>query len=43
MATHDLELLLTFPRVVWLDQGRVRADGPALDVLTAYRESVDQA
>ncbi|MFN4900395.1 MAG: energy-coupling factor ABC transporter ATP-binding protein [Betaproteobacteria bacterium] len=43
MATHDLELLLAFPRVVWLDEGRIRADGPAPEVLTAYRESIDKS
>ena len=40
MATHDLELLQDFPRVIWLDQGQVRADGPADAVISAYRHWV---
>ncbi|MPR08979.1 energy-coupling factor ABC transporter ATP-binding protein [Microvirga tunisiensis] len=37
MASHDLDFLAPFDRVVWLEQGRVRADGPPRDVLEAYR------
>ncbi|WP_404295048.1 energy-coupling factor ABC transporter ATP-binding protein (plasmid) [Microvirga sp. RSM25] len=37
MASHDLDFLAPFDRIVWLEQGRVRADGPARDVLEAYR------
>ncbi len=34
IASHDLELLLELcPRVVLIDAGRIRADGPARDVL----------
>lgn len=38
MATHDFELALeTATRVVLLHKGRVRADGPPLDILTDER------
>lgn len=37
MASHDLELLAAFDRVVWLEDGRVRADGPPGNVIAAYR------
>jgi biotin transport system ATP-binding protein len=37
MATHDLDLLAGFDRVVWLEAGRVRADGRPADLLPAYR------
>jgi biotin transport system ATP-binding protein len=38
MASHDLDFLKPFDRILWLDQGRVRADGPPADVLGAYVE-----
>lgn len=37
MATHDLDLLAGFDRVIWLEAGRVRADGRPDDLLPAYR------
>lgn len=37
MASHDLELLARFDRVIWLDAGRIREDGSPADVLPAYR------
>jgi len=37
MASHDLELLAQFDRVIWLDAGRIRDDGLPADVLPAYR------
>lgn len=37
MASHDLELLARFDRVIWLDAGRIRLDGSPADVLPAYR------
>lgn len=36
MASHDLELLAQFDRVIWLDAGRIREDGSPADVLPAY-------
>lgn len=35
-ASHDFELLARFDRVLWLDTGQVRADGPPDAVITAY-------
>lgn len=40
MASHDLELLAGFDRVLWLDGGRVRGDGPPDSVIAAYRAHV---
>jgi biotin transport system ATP-binding protein len=37
MASHDLDLLATFDRIVWLKDGRVRADGEPGDVIARYR------
>ncbi len=37
LSTHSLEIVRTWcTRVIWLDQGRIRADGPAEAVLDAY-------
>lgn len=36
MASHDVELLARFDRVIWLDRGAVRADGAPAEVLAAY-------
>ncbi|MCC2095254.1 MAG: ABC transporter ATP-binding protein [Hyphomicrobiales bacterium] len=40
MASHDFDLLARFDRIVWLDHGRVAADGSARDVLARYKSSV---
>ncbi len=40
-STHSLELLNDYcTRVLWLDHGTLRADGPTADVVRQYRESV---
>jgi biotin transport system ATP-binding protein len=36
MASHDIDLLSEFDRVIWLEAGRVRGDGPPKSVLGAY-------
>lgn len=36
MASHDIDLLSDFDRVIWLEGGRVRGDGPPKSVLAAY-------
>jgi lipopolysaccharide transport system ATP-binding protein len=37
LSTHSAEVVLNWcTRVIWLDKGRVRADGPAEQVLAAY-------
>ncbi len=38
MASHDLDLLANFDRVIWLENGAVKRDGGALEVVSAYRE-----
>ncbi|MEZ0166833.1 energy-coupling factor ABC transporter ATP-binding protein [Kineococcus sp. LSe6-4] len=37
VATHDLDLAVRADRALWISEGRVRADGPAPDVVAAYR------
>ncbi|WP_337063194.1 energy-coupling factor ABC transporter ATP-binding protein [Kineococcus sp. G2] len=37
VATHDLDLAARTRRALWLDGGRLVADGPAADVVAAYR------
>nr|WP_240896101.1 ABC transporter ATP-binding protein [Kineococcus siccus] len=39
VATHDLDLAARTRRALWLDAGRVVADGAAADVVAAYRAS----
>ncbi len=39
MASHDLELLADFDRIIWLEGGTIFADGPPAQVLRAYREA----
>ena len=37
LSSHQTDTVATWcSRALWLDQGRVRADGPAVDVLTEY-------
>ena len=40
MVTHDPSLLAGYDRVLWLDDGRLQADGPADAVLAAYTEAM---
>ncbi len=40
VSTHQLEHVATFERVIWLEHGRVRADGPGPDICAAYRADV---
>ncbi|WP_432500902.1 energy-coupling factor ABC transporter ATP-binding protein [Kineococcus arenarius] len=37
VATHDLDLAARTRRALWLHEGRVVADGPAAQVVAAYR------
>lgn len=37
MASHDLDLIAGFDRILWLEEGTLRADGPPDVVLPAYR------
>lgn len=37
MASHDLDLLSDFDRLIWLDKGLIMADGPPGQVLGDYR------
>ncbi|WP_432560843.1 energy-coupling factor ABC transporter ATP-binding protein [Kineococcus sp. SYSU DK003] len=39
VATHDLDLALRADRALWIEGGRVRADGGACEVVNAYREA----
>lgn len=40
VSTHVLAHVRHFERVIWLDQGRVRADGAGVDVCAAYEADV---
>lgn len=40
VSTHVLAHVRDYERVVWLDQGRVRGDGPGAQVCAAYEEAV---
>jgi biotin transport system ATP-binding protein len=42
VSTHLLEHVYDFERVLWLEQGKVRADGPGRDICEAYAENVRQ-
>jgi len=42
VSTHVLEHLQGFDRVIWLEHGRVRADGPPQQVCAAYRDDALQ-
>lgn len=39
--THDPGLIADYDRVIWLDRGRVRADGTAAEVLGPYGRAMD--
>ncbi|RYF18472.1 MAG: ABC transporter ATP-binding protein [Comamonadaceae bacterium] len=44
VVSHDINLLSTIcTRVIWMDHGRVKEDGPAHEVLAHYRESTAAA
>ncbi len=44
LVSHDLNAIRTIcERVVWLDGGHVRADGPAAQILAAYQNWVSRA
>jgi biotin transport system ATP-binding protein len=36
-VTHDPETVATYDRVLWLESGHIRADGPAADITAAFR------
>jgi biotin transport system ATP-binding protein len=40
VSTHVLAHVRHFERVIWLDQGRVRADGAGAEVCAAYEADV---
>lgn len=46
VATHDLDFVSHYDRALWIDGGRIRADGPANEVCRTYKEAMharDQA
>lgn len=40
LSTHVLEHVQDFERVIWIDQGRIRADGAGREVCEAYLQDV---
>lgn len=43
LSTHVLDYVRDYPRVLWLEQGRIRADGPGQEVCAAYESAVRSA
>ena len=42
-VSHQMSAVLSMcPRVIWLEQGRIRMDGPSSEVVEAYQEASDQ-
>lgn len=41
MVSHDLEMLIEFDRLVWIEDGRVKADGAPADVILRYKAYVE--
>ncbi|WP_016835524.1 ABC transporter ATP-binding protein [Herbaspirillum lusitanum] len=42
LSTHLLDHVQDFERVLWLDQGKLRADGPGRDICAAYAQDVHE-
>ena len=42
MVTHDPALLARYDRVLWLDEGRLRADGAPGDVLPRFTAAMHE-
>jgi ABC-type polysaccharide/polyol phosphate transport system ATPase subunit len=43
LVSHDLQAVARLcDRVVWLDQGRVRADGDPADLVNEYSRAADE-
>jgi biotin transport system ATP-binding protein len=42
LVSHDLSLFPGFDRVLWLEDGRLRMDGPAGQVIAAYRDDIER-
>lgn len=40
VSTHVLDHVRDFERVIWLEQGWLRGDGPGRDICAAYETSV---
>ena len=40
LSTHLLEHVRDFERVLWIDQGQVRGDGPGSEICAAYAADV---
>ncbi len=42
LISHDLDALADFERILWLDAGAIRMDGPPAEVLAAYRADAER-
>ncbi len=42
LITHDMQYLEGFERVIWMDQGRIREDGPADRVLNEFSAEIER-
>jgi biotin transport system ATP-binding protein len=38
MASHDLDVFANFDRVIWIDGGKIAADGAPAQVIATYRQ-----
>jgi biotin transport system ATP-binding protein len=41
MVSHDLSHFEGFDRILWLEGGHLRMDGNPYEVLSAYRQDID--
>lgn len=42
MIAHEFDALLAYDRVIWLHEGRIQMDGPANEVVAAYRRAAEE-
>lgn len=40
IVSHDLELMASMDRLIWIDEGRIRGDGDAGEIVRAHREAI---
>lgn len=43
MISHDMSVYEGFDRLIWIDEGTIKADGKPTDVIDTYRNSIDKS
>lgn len=43
MVSHDLEVFSSFDRLLWIEDGRIKADGAPADVIARYKSFVESS